>query len=101
MGGSDLAVDEQSLGGAADRHPPHLGVQHDRPRLGGIGGAVDIGVAEPLEMGDHRDPALALHPLDQRAPAARHDHVDEFAHAEHQADRGAVAGRHQLDRGFG
>ena len=70
-------------------------------RLGGVGGAVDIGVAEPFEMGDHRDPAFALHPLDQRAAAARHDHIDMIAHAEHQPDRGAVAGRHQLDRGFG
>ncbi len=32
-------------------------------------------------MRDHRDAALALHPLDQRAAAARHDDVDSAGHA--------------------
>ena len=35
--------------------------------LSGSAARVDIGVAEPFEMGDDRDAALALHPLDQRA----------------------------------
>ena len=98
--GGDRTVDQQGLGRAADRHPPHLGVEHDGARLRGVGGAVDIGVAQPFEMGDDRDAALALHPLDQRRPAARHDDVDDPAHLQHQAHRLAVAGRHQLDRVF-
>ena len=49
----------------------------------------------------HRHPALALHALDQRAAAARHDDVDQIGHAEHQADRGAIAGRHELDAASG
>ncbi len=52
-------------------------------------------------MGDDRDMALALDPLDQRGAAARYDDVDGPVHAEHDADGGAVAGRHQLDRRFG
>ena len=49
------AIDQQGLGRAADAGAPHLGVEHDRARLGGIGGAVDIGVAEPFEMGEDRE----------------------------------------------
>jgi len=97
----DLAVDQQGLGGPADRHPAHLGVEHDRPCLHGVGRAVDIGVAEPFEVGDHRYPALALNPLDQGRPAARHDNIDHTAHHEDQPDRRTVARRHQLDRILG
>ncbi len=97
----DFAVDQQCFGRAADRHPAHLGVEHDPPRLFRIGRAVDIGVAQPFEMGDHRNPALALHALDQRGTAAWHDDVDHPAHLQHHADRVAVAGRDQLDGIFG
>ena len=79
----------------------HLGVQHDRARLCRVGGGIDIGVTDAFEMGDDRDAAFALHPLDQRAPTARHDHIDMITHPEHQPDRGAVTGRHQLYRGIG
>ena len=94
------AVDEQRLRRAADAGAAHLGVERDGARHGEIGGAVDIDVADAFEMRHHRDPALALDPLDQRAPAARHDDVDMLGHAEHQPDRRAIAGRHELDRGF-
>ncbi len=47
-------------------------------------------------MRDHGDAAFALHPLDERAPAARHDHVDEIGHRQHQADGRAIARRHEL-----
>ncbi len=67
----------------------------------GSAGGVDIGMAQPFEMGDHRDAALALHPIDQRRPAARHDDVDGAGQLEHDPDRGAVAHRHQLDRRSG
>ncbi len=64
----------------------------------GSAARVDIGVAEAFEMGDDRNAAFALHPLDQRGAAARHDDVDDAAHLQHHADRRAVAGRDQLDR---
>ncbi len=91
------AIDQESLGRAADAGAPHLGVEHDLPRLGRIGVAVDIGVAVAVQMGDDGDAALVLHPLDQALAAARHDDVDEVVEAQHLADRGAVGGRHKLD----
>src|SRR6266478_8880623 len=57
-------------------------------------------MTDALEVRDHRNAALALNPLDQRASAARHDHIDAVAHAEHHADGGTVSGRYQLDRRF-
>ena len=96
-----VAVDQQRLGGAADAGAAQLGVDRDRLRHGGVGGCVQVGVAVALEMGQHRDAALGHHPLDQRAPAARHDDVDMLGHAQQVADGGAVGGGHQLDRGGG
>ena len=66
--------------------------------MAGSAARIDIDVADAFEMGDDGDAAFALHPLDQRAPAARHDHVDEVGHGEHQPDRRAVARRHELHR---
>ena len=45
--------------------------------------------------------ASACTRADQALAAARHDHVDELGHRQHLADRGAVARRHELDRGLG
>ena len=95
------AVDQQRLGRAADAGAPQLRVQHDRARHLEVGVAVDVDVADALEVADHRHPRLGLHARDEALAAARHDHVDEVGHAgEHLADRGAVGGRHQLDRGL-
>ena len=64
-----------------------------------IGRCVDIDVADAFEMGEHRHARLALHARDQALAAARHDDVDGAVEArKHHADRGAVAGRHQLRR---
>ena len=67
-----------------------------------VGGLVDIDVADAFEMREHRHARLGLHARDQALAAARHDHVDGAVEPrQHQPDRGAVAGRHQLDRGLG
>jgi hypothetical protein len=95
---SAIAVDQQAFGGAADAGAPGLGVQHHAARLGGIGGGIDIDVADAFEMGEYRHPGLGLHQPDQPLAAARHDHVDMFVHAQHGGHRGAVARGHQLDR---
>ena len=58
-------------------------------------------MADPLQVRQHGDPALGEDPLDQAPAAARHDHVDRVVHAQQQADRGPVGGRHALDRGLG
>src|SRR4051794_35731255 len=62
---------KNSLGRPANRPPPHLRVQHDLARLLGVGGGVDVGVAEAFQMGDDRDAALALHAFDQRGAPPR------------------------------
>ena len=43
------------------------------PRLGEVGGPVDVDVHDPLEMREDRHPRLGLHPADQPLAAARHD----------------------------
>jgi hypothetical protein len=73
----------------------------DRSRLGERGRSIDIDVAIALEVRDYGNAALGLDAFDQRATAARHDDVDEFGHAEHDADCGAVTGRDQLYGAFG
>ena len=58
----DGGVDQQRLGGAADIGAAHLGIRHDPPRHGRVGGGVDVGVAQPLGMGEDRHSGLGLHP---------------------------------------
>ena len=62
---------------------------------------MEIDVADAVAVREHRNPAFLLHPLDQRRAAARHDHVDEFRHGQHDADRRPVRGRHALQGGLG
>ena len=57
-----------------------------------------IGVAEPVEMGEDGNAALALHPLDQPAPAPGHDHIDAIGQAQQRAHRPPVGGGQSLDR---
>ena len=69
-------------------------------RHGRVGGGVDIGVAEPLGMGEDRDPRLLHHPGHQPLAAARDDQVDQPRGAQHGADEGAVGGGGDLHRGL-
>ena len=95
-------VDQQGLGRAAHRCPPQLGVQHHLAGHVEVGGAVDEGVADPLEVAEHGRPRLALHPLDQALAAARDDQVDGAVQpAQDQAHRLAVLGGDQLHGGLG
>ena len=88
--GRDRGIDQQRLGRAADAGAPHLGVGQHRARHRRIGRGVDIGVAEPLGMGQHRHPRLALHALHQRLAAARDDQVDQPRRRQHGRDIGPV-----------
>ena len=98
VGRRHRAVDQQRLRRAADAGAPHLGVQHHLLRGLQVGGLVDIDVADALQVREHRHPRLGLHPRHQPLAAARHDDVDGATQAgQHGADRGAVAGGHQLD----
>ena len=93
-------IDQQRLGGAADAGPPHLGVGDNGARHVGIGLAIDIGVAEPFGVGQHRHTRLALHPLDQGLAAARDDQVDQPGGTQHGRDVGAVGVGGDLHAGF-
>ena len=63
---------------------------------------VDIDVVDAFQMREHRDPRLRFDAGDQALAAAWHDEVDGAGESgQHQSHRGAIAGRHQRDRGFG
>ena len=98
LGRGDAPIDQQGSPSRRRRHAPHLGVQQDGPGHGGVGAGIDIGVAEPIEMGEDGNAALALHPLDQPTPAARDDHVDAIGQAQQRADRPSVGRWQTLDR---
>jgi hypothetical protein len=55
---------------------------------------MDVGVADAVEVGEHRHARIGLHPRDQALAAARHDHVDQARRRQHRADRRAVLRRH-------
>ena len=99
--GDRVAVHQDGLRGAADPRAPHLRVQGDRGRHLRIRRAVDIDVAYAVEMLDHRHAAFFGDARHQRLAAPRHHHVDVVGHRQHFPDRGAVARRNALDRGFG
>ncbi len=62
---------------------------------------MQIHVADPVAVREHRNAAFLLHPLDQRRAAARHDDVDDIGHGQHDAHGRAIGGRHGLHGGFG
>ena len=89
------ASTQQGLCGAADRHPAHLGVEHDRARLGRIGGGVDIGVANAFEMGnDGMRLSRCTRSISERPPRGTITSI-ELAHPEHQPDRRRGRGWHR------
>jgi hypothetical protein len=59
---------------------------------------VDVGVADPIQVREHRHPRIGLNPRDQALAAARHDHVDQARRTEHRTNRRAVLRWHQLYR---
>ena len=96
----DRAVDQHGFRRAADAGAPHLGVQRHGARHLRVGGGMDIGVVDAVQVLEHRDAAFRRDPFDQPLAAARHDHVHEFRHGQQQADGGAVGGGNGLDRRF-
>ncbi len=90
------AIDQHRLGRAAHAGSPHLGIDDQRLRHGGVGRTVDIAVVDAVQVGEHRHPRLFLHPRDQALAAARHDQVDELGGFQQRAHRGAIGSRDQL-----
>ena len=99
LGLRDRTVDEQRLGRAADAGAPHLGVEDNLARHLGVGPGMDVGVAQSVQVRDHRDAAFRPDPFDQAAPAARHDDIYGVVHGQQDADRVPIGGRHALQRG--
>jgi len=95
---AQVRVHQQGFGGPADAGAAHLGVEHDGARLVQVRRAVDVGMADALQVLEQGHLAFRRDPFDQGFAAARHDHVDDPGHGEHLAHRGAVGGGHALDR---
>ena len=93
------AVHQQGLGGAADRDAAHLGVDDDAAGDVEVGGGVQIGVAQALEVAQHGRFRLGLNAGDQALAAARDDQVDgPFQPREDGADGFTIRDGDQLDR---
>ena len=91
-----LRVEQQRFHRAADTGAAHLGIERDHARHRRIGGGMNIGVADAVEMGEHRHPRIGLHPRHQALAAARDNHIDQARRRQHRADRSAVLGGDQL-----
>ena len=93
-----VAVDQQRFHCPANAGAPHLGVDRNRPRHIGVGGGIDIGVVDPVEMREDGHTRIGLNPRHERLAAARNDDVDLAMRRQHRANGGAVRCRDQLDR---
>ncbi len=69
-----------------------LGVEADVERLLDVGLAVDVDVADAIEVLDHRDRGFRHQARDQALAATRHDDVHVLRHGDQGADSGAVGG---------
>ena len=98
LAGGKGGVEQQRFHRPANAGAPHLGVQRQRHGHLRVRRAVNIGVANPIQMREHRHPRIGLHPRDQALAPARHDHVDEAGGGQHRPHHGAVLRRHQLHR---
>ena len=99
MGGDCRTVDQQGFGRAADAGPPHLGVDDNLLRHVEIGRAVDIDMAQTLEMGEDRHAGFLLDARNEAFAATRNDHVDRSIEpGKKRTHGGAIGGRHELDR---
>ena len=92
------SIDQQRLHRPADAGAAQLGVERERQRHHRIGGGVDIGVTDAVEMREHRHAGIGLHPRDKALAAARHDHINEACRSQQRAHRRTVLRRDQLHR---
>ena len=99
--GGEGSIEQQCLHRPANPGPPHLGVHRDGAGHFRFCGGVNIGVADAVQMREHRHPRIALHPFDQAFAAARYDHVDQPGSRQHRADSGTILRGEQLHRGGG
>ena len=77
----DLLVHQQRLHRVADARALHLGVEADLDRHRDVGRLVDVDVADPLVVEDHRDRRALDDGADQLLAAARDDEVDHACRA--------------------
>src|SRR5262245_2593876 len=95
---ASVPVDQHGFRRTADSGPPPLGIDRHASHHRQVGAGNDIDVANACEMGEHPPPRFRLDPADETPPAARNDDIDGAVKtAEHQPDRHAVGGRHQLN----
>lgn len=86
----DAAIDQHRLTGIAHAHTLGLRIQHDRIRLGKIGGFVDVDMAISRARFDDRNERM-LHAVPNKScPTARNEHVDQIAQQEELVGDAAI-----------
>ena len=92
-----IAMDEQRFHGVADTRALALRVERDLFGHLEVGRAVDKHMANTVVVLDHRHARMLHDSLDERVPAARHNHIKVSVHLGEQPHSLAVGERHQLD----
>ena len=92
----DVFVNEQTFLGVAQGDAVDFGGDGDFDGHVGVGGFVDVDVADALVMFDDRNGGLLDDAFDQPFAAARNDEVDEPLGGGQSANGGAVGGLHNL-----
>ena len=75
----DAVIDQHRLTGIAHTHTLGLRIQHDRIRLGKIGGFMDVDMAIPCARFDDRNERMLHAVPNEPCPTARNEHIDQIA----------------------
>src|SRR5438552_8078251 len=89
-------MDQQALGGVADAGPLALGVDNEPLRHVEVRRTIDVHVAVPLVVLEHRHARLGSHAADQALAASRDDQIDQLVQPQEMADRLPVRRLDQL-----
>ena len=99
VGGGDVGMDQERLGGVAHADALGLGVDDDVHRCLEVGAGVDVDVAVSRSGLDDGDSGLLDDGADESGPATRHQGVDQAVGAHEGAGTvptGGIDARHKV-----
>ena len=97
----DVSMNQQRLAGVANSHPLAFGVFDDPSRHLDRGRLIDIDVAIPIKVLDHRHGCLVGNAPNQSLPTAWYCDIDELTHRQKMTDGITIGRFDQLNRMLG